>query len=202
MDRYPESVVRLLTELQKLPGIGPKTAQRLAFFLLKRPAEEVRRLGEAILQLPESVVPCSRCGAITDKETDPCPICRDPRRDRSLLCVVEEPDDVAILERTGAYNGLYHVLGGVLSALNDVRPEDLRIAELLKRVEEGEVREIIFALSPSVEASATITYLSRLFAGRPVRLTQIAYGVPVGSDLDFVDDLTLTRALEGRHALH
>jgi len=198
---YPESLVRLLTELQKLPGIGPKTAQRLAFHLLREPPDSVRRLGEVIATLHDALTHCSSCGNITERGEDPCSICTSPQRDAKTLCVVEEPDDIAAFERTGVYRGKYHVLGGVLSALDHVRPEDLRIAELLKRVETDGVSEVIFALNPSVEGNATVTYLQRRLEPYGVRISQIAFGVPVGSDLDYVDEITLSRALEGRNVL-
>ena len=201
MRYYPETLVRLLTELQKLPGIGPKSAQRLAFHLLREPPDHVKRLGEAISTIHEMLTHCRACGSITDRTQNPCRICESPQRDRSVVCVVEDPDDIPAFERTGAYKGQYHVLGGVLSALNQVRPEDLRISELLERLRGGEVREVIFALSPSVEGNATVTYLMREITPHGVRVTQIAYGVPVGSDLDYVDEITLSRALEGRNEI-
>lgn len=201
MRYYPESLARLLEELQKLPGVGPKTAQRLAFYLLREPPDVVRRLGEAIATLHDALTHCSRCGNITERGQDPCAICTSPQRDGKTLCVVEEPDDIAAFERTGVYRGRYHVLGGVLSALNRVRPEDLRIAELLNRIETEGVEEVILALNPSVEGNATVTYLQRRLEPYRVRISQIAFGVPVGSDLDYVDEVTLSRALEGRHPL-
>jgi recombination protein RecR len=198
---YPESLARLLAELQKLPGIGPKTAQRLAFHLLREPADAVRRLGEVIATIHDALTHCSHCGNITERGQDPCYICESPQRDGKTLCVVEEPDDIAAFERTGVYRGRYHVLGGVLSALDHVRPEDLRIAELLRRVEKDGVSEVIFALNPSVEGNATVTYLYRRLEPYGVRVSQIAFGVPVGSDLDYVDEITLSRALQGRNLL-
>jgi recombination protein RecR len=199
MRYFPDSLMRLLTELTKLPGVGPKTAQRLAFHLLKEPAEDARRLGNAIGTIHERLRNCSICGSITELDDDPCRICEHPRRDRKLICVVEDADDVSIFERTGTYNGLYHVLGGLLSALNHVRPDDLRIPELLNRLHDGSVAEVIFALSPSVEGNATVTYMLGHLAPHDVLVTQIAYGVPIGSDLDYVDDVTLSQALEARN---
>ncbi|MEO2003372.1 MAG: recombination mediator RecR [Candidatus Poribacteria bacterium] len=199
MRYFPDSLMRLLTELTKLPGVGPKTAQRLAFHLLKEPAEDARRLGNAIGTIHERLRNCSICGSITELDDDPCRICEHPRRDRKLICVVEDADDVSIFERTGTYNGLYHVLGGLLSALNHVRPDDLRIPELLSRLHDGSVDEVIFALSPSVEGNATVTYMLGHLAPHDVLVTQIAYGVPIGSDLDYVDDVTLSQALEARN---
>ncbi|MBT3270434.1 recombination protein RecR [Candidatus Poribacteria bacterium] len=199
MRYFPDSLMRLLTELQKLPGVGPKTAQRLAFHLLKEPAEDARRLGAAIGTIHEKLTNCSICGSITELHDDPCRICEHPQRDHKVICVVEDADDVSIFERTGTYTGMYHVLGGLLSALNHVRPEDLRIPELVNRLGDGEVTEVIFALSPSVEGSATVTYMLQHLTPHDIRVTQIAYGVPIGSDLDYVDDVTLSQALEARN---
>jgi len=198
---HPDSLVRLLAELQKLPGIGPKSAQRLAYHMLRQPAAEVRRLGESIATIHDALTHCTTCGNITERGTDPCVICTSATRDASTICVVEDADDIPAFERTGAYRGMYHVLGGVLSALNRVRPDDLRIGELVSRIDGSGVREVIFALSPSVEGNATVTYLQRRLQGMDLRMTQIAFGVPVGSDLDFVDEITLSRALEGRNDL-
>ena len=198
MRYYPESLTRLLTELRKLPGVGEKTAQRLAFHMLREPPDEVRKLGKTIAEMHDHLARCAVCGSVTDKTQNPCAICESPTRDRASICVVEKPDDIAVFERMGSYTGLYHVLGGVLSALNRVRPEDLRIAELLKRLDKGETEEVILALNPSVEGSATVTYLSRQLEPYDARVTQIAYGIPIGSELDYVDDVTLNRALESR----
>ena len=196
---FADAVQQVIDELGRLPGVGPKSAQRLAFHLLKEPAEDARRLGNAIGTIHERLRNCSICGSITELDDDPCRICEHPRRDRKLICVVEDADDVAIFERTGTYNGLYHVLGGLLSALNHVRPDDLRIPELLSRLHDGSVDEVIFALSPSVEGNATVTYMLGHLAPHDVLVTQIAYGVPIGSDLDYVDDVTLSQALEARN---
>jgi recombination protein RecR len=201
MRYFPDSLMRMLTELQKLPGVGPKTAQRLAFHILKEPAEDARRLGDAIGGIHERLTNCTICGSITELHDDPCRICEHPQRDHKVICVVEDADDVPIFERTGTYNGMYHVLGGLLSALNHVRPEDLRIPELLDRLHDGEVTEVIFALSPSVEGNATVTFMLGHLAALDVRVTQIAYGVPIGSDLDYVDEVTLSQALEARNEL-
>ena len=198
MRYYPESLARLLTELRKLPGVGEKTAQRLAFHMLREPAEDIRRLGKTIAEAHDHLTQCGVCGSFTDKTQNPCLICESPNRDRSSICVVEKPDDIAVFERMGSYRGLYHVLGGVLSALNHVRPDDLRIPELLSRVEKEQTAEVILALNPSVEGNATVTYLSRQLEPLPARVTQIAYGIPIGSELDYVDEVTLNRALESR----
>lgn len=187
---------RVITELCKLPGIGKKTAQRLAFHLLKVPREEVAALAKALGEMRDSVRHCSLCFHLSDGEQ--CSICSDPRRDRSVLCVVEEAANVVAMERTGAWRGLYHVLGGSLSPLKDVGPEDLRFEELLARVRPGEVREVVLATNPDVDGEATAVYIARLLKPLGVPITRLAQGLPAGGDLEFTDDLTLTRALEGR----
>ncbi|MEI8133876.1 MAG: recombination mediator RecR [bacterium] len=187
----------LIERLSSLPTIGRKTAARLAIYLLKQPEAEVRSFAEALYHLKERVRSCSVCGNIT--EEDPCPICQDKRRDQSMICVVEEPNDVLVIERTNEFKGLYHVLGGSLAPLDGVGPEDLRIRELLLRLsEEKGVREIILALDPNVEGEATVLYLAKLLHPIVPRITRIARGIPIGSDLEFVDDATLAKALEGR----
>ncbi len=193
-----ETVERAIEELAKLPGIGRKSAQRLVFFLLKSCKEEVTALVEAIAALKEKVAYCSICYNIT--ETDPCAICSSPTRQRKQICVVEEANGVLALEKTGEYHGLYHVLGGVLSPLDGIGPDDLRIAELLRRLN-GEVEEVILATNPSAEGEATALYLSKLIKPLGVRVTRIARGLPVGGDLEYADEVTLSRALEGRSAL-
>ena len=185
--------------LAHLPGIGRKTAQRLAFHLLRVPAEEARGLARAIQRVREEVGQCERCGNIA--ETQPCYLCADPRRDASLICVVEQPADVVAVERIGSYRGLYHVLGGALSPLDGIGPQNLRLHELEERVEAGGVAEIIVATNPTAQGEATAHYLGELFRGRDVRLTRIARGVPVGSDLELSDQATLARAMEGRREL-
>jgi recombination protein RecR len=182
--------------LQKLPGVGPKTAQRLTFFLLKRPAGEVRELADALTQLKERIVHCSVCFNVT--ENDPCRICRDPGRDSRALCIVEEPNDLLAIERTGEFRGRYHVLLGALSPLDGIGPEDLKVRELLTRLEAGPVAEIILATNPSVEGEATAIYLAKLLKPFGVRITRIARGLPVGGDLEYADEVTLSKALEGR----
>jgi recombination protein RecR len=193
-----ESVERAIEELAKLPGIGRKSAQRLVFFLLKTSKEEVTALVESSAALKAKVVYCSICYNIT--EADPCYICSNPSRQRQKICVVEEANGVLALEKTGEYHGLYHVLGGVLSPLDGVGPDDLRIAELLRRLN-GEVEEVILATNPSAEGEATALYLSKLIKPLGVRVTRIARGLPVGGDLEYADEITLSRALEGRSAL-
>jgi recombination protein RecR len=193
---YPEPVARLIDALQKLPGIGPKTAQRLTFFLLKRPPEEVAALGEAIVRVKAQIVNCSICFNVT--EEDPCRVCTDPARDARLLCIVEEPNDLLALERTGQYRGRYHVLLGALSPLDGVGPEDLRVRELLARLESQSVEEVILATNPNVEGEATAIYLAKLLKSLVPRVTRIARGLPMGGDLEYADEVTLGKALEGR----
>jgi recombination protein RecR len=193
---YPEPVARLIEALQRLPGIGPKTAQRLTFFLLKRPGDEVRELAEALVAVKERIVSCRRCFNVTDE--DPCRLCADPARDPGLLCVVEEPNDLLAMERTGEFRGRYHVLLGALSPLDGIGPEDLKVRELLARLEAGETREVILATNPNVEGEATALYLAKLIRPLGVRVTRIARGLPVGGDLEYADQVTLSKALEGR----
>jgi recombination protein RecR len=196
MAYYPEPVARLIDALQKLPGVGPKTAQRLTFFLLKRPVDEVAGLAEALTQLKARIVHCSACFNVT--EENPCRICRDPGRDARALCVVEEPNDLLALERTGEFRGRYHVLLGALSPLDGIGPEDLRVRELLARLETERVEEVILATNPSVEGEATAIYLAKLLKPLGARITRIARGLPVGGDLEYADEVTLSKALEGR----
>jgi|SRR5688572_6509701 len=196
MAYYPEPVARVIEALQRLPGIGPKTAQRLAFFLLKRPVDEVQGLAEALSQLKALIVHCSVCFNVTQE--DPCRICRDPQRDAHSLCVVEEPNDLLALEKTGGFRGRYHVLLGALSPLDGIGPEDLKVRELLMRLETDTVEEIILATNPSVEGEATAIYLAKLLKPLATRITRIARGLPVGGDLEYADEVTLAKALEGR----
>ena len=196
MAYFPEPVARLIEAFQKLPGVGPKTAQRLSFFLLKRPADEVNNLAEALTQLKALIVHCSVCFNVT--QDDPCRICQDPRRDARSLCIVEEPNDLLALERTGGFRGRYHVLLGALSPLDGIGPEDLKVRELLVRLEREPVEEIILATNPSVEGEATAIYLDKLLKPLSVRITRIARGLPVGGDLEYADEVTLSKALEGR----
>jgi recombination protein RecR len=196
---YPEPIARLIEALQRLPGIGPKTAQRLTFFLLKRPLDEVRELSESLLAVKERIVSCGVCFNVTDQ--DPCRICADPGRDARVLCVVEEPNDLLAMERTGEFRGRYHVLLGALSPLDGIGPDDLKTRELLKRIETGDVTEVILATNPNVEGEATALYLAKLLRPLGVRITRIARGLPVGGDLEYADQVTLSKALEGRREI-
>jgi recombination protein RecR len=193
---YPEPVARLIDALQRLPGIGPRSAQRLTFFLLKQPVEQVRELADAVVSLKVNIVHCNRCFNIT--QDDPCRICADPARDEQVLCVVEEPNDLLAMERTGEFRGRYHVLLGALSPLDGIGPEDLKVRELLQRLEREPVEEIILATNPNVEGEATAIYLSKLLRPLGARLTRIARGLPIGGDLEYADEVTLSKALEGR----
>lgn len=197
MDTTPRAVTRLIEEFHRLPGIGPKTAQRLTFFLLRAPKEQADALAQAVLELREKITTCSICSNIA--ETDPCAICSDQSRDRSIICVVEEPLDVLALERTREYHGLYHVLHGAISPVDGIGPEDLRIRELLKRIQDdGITQELVLATNPNLEGEATAMYLERLIKPLGIRMTRLARGLPMGSDLEYADEVTLTRALEGR----
>jgi recombination protein RecR len=196
---YPEPVARLIDALQRLPGIGPKTAQRLTFYMLKRPPDEVRELGDALLAMKSKIVYCRTCFNVTDE--DPCRICSDPRRDPNVICVVEEPNDLLAMERTGEYRGRYHVLLGALSPLDGVGPDDLKIRELLARLDGKEMAEVILATNPNVEGEATALYLAKLLRPLAVRITRIARGLPVGGDLEYADQVTLSKALEGRREI-
>ena len=195
----PPLVVRLIRELNRLPGIGPKSAQRLAYFIIRLPSEEAQALADAILGVKDRIIFCSVCQNLA--EMDPCTICSDQRRDRSVLCVVEEPLDVLALERAHFYRGLYHILHGVISPMNGVGPEDLKIKELLPRLQDGSVREVIIAVNPTLEGDATGMYLQRLIAPLGVRVTHLARGLPVGGDLEYADEVTLSQAFQGRREL-
>jgi len=192
----PEPLTRLVEQLQRLPGIGAKGAQRLAFHVLKNPREDADRLCEAIRNVKERVTYCSVCNNITD--SDPCVYCTGPTRDARIICVVEEPQNVTVVEKTQGFKGLYHVLMGALSPLQGVGPDDIKIKGLLSRVAGGTVEEVILATNPTVEGEATALYLARLLKPLGVRVTRIAMGIPVGSDLEYADEVTMTRAMEGR----
>lgn len=189
----------MINELTKLPGIGPRTAQRLAFYFLERPPREVEGLARALVHARRQVISCSRCFNITT--ADPCAICSDARRDQGLICVVQDARDVVALEKTREYSGVYHVLGGTISPLDGVGPEDIRVQELLARLEQVSVREVILATDPNVEGEATAMYLARLLKPLGTLVTRIAHGLPVGGDLDYVDEVTLVKAMEGRKEL-
>jgi len=192
-------MAQLIEELHKLPGIGPKNAQRLAYFLLHAPEEQARALAEAIIAVKEKIIFCSVCQNIT--EVDPCAVCQDEQRDRSKICIVEKPLDILPLERTRGYNGLYHVLHGVISPMEGVGPDDLRIRELLARLKNSSVQETILATNPTLEGEATAMYLQRLIAPLGIKVTRLARGLPFGSSLEYADEVTLTRALEGRQEI-
>lgn len=189
-------VARLIEEFHKLPGIGSKNAQRLTYFLVRMPQEQAEAFAEAILAVKERIITCSTCQNIT--EVDPCPICTDINRNQDIICILEEPLDVLALERTHCYNGLYHVLHGVISPMNGIGPEELRIRELLDRLKGGSVQEIILATNPNLEGEATAMYIHRLVAPFIERVTRLASGLPVGGDLEYADEVTLTRAFQGR----
>lgn len=196
MQPLVEPVARLIEELAKLPGIGPKTAQRLAFFILRAPSDAAHDLAKAIIRVKEAVVFCSQCLNITDR--DPCGVCSNSNRDSSMICVVEEPLDLLAIERTGVYRGRYHVLHGALSPMEGIGPDDLKIQELLRRLRDGTVKEIILATNPNVEGEATAMYIDRLVKPLGIRVSRLARGLPVGGDLEYADEVTLARALEGR----
>jgi recombination protein RecR len=196
MRDYAAPLEALIEEFKKLPGIGTKSAQRLAFHIIRTSSKDAEKLAQAILQLKESIRYCSVCNNITD--VDPCRYCTDPSRDHSLLCVLEEPHNLVSIEKTREYRGLYHILLGVLSPLQGVGPDQLKIKGLMDRLRQGEVKEIILATNPNVEGEATALYLSKLIKPLGVRVTRIAMGVPVGGDLDYTDEVTVSKALEGR----
>lgn len=193
-----EALQQLVEEFAQLPGVGRKTALRLALFMLKRPREEVVKMARALVDVKDRITSCSVCCNIT--ETDPCTICSSAKREQGTLCVVEEPSDVIALEKTNEFRGLYHVLGGALSPLDGIGPDDLKIRELLKRFP-GDIHEVILALNPTVEGEATTIYLTRLVKPLGVKVTRLARGIPVGGNLEFADEATLSRALEGRITL-
>jgi recombination protein RecR len=194
----PEPITTLSEALCRLPGIGPRSAERLALHLVQSQADDVRRLAQILVQAREKIRLCSLCGGLT--EIEPCAICQDPRRDASILCVVERPVDVFALEKAGSFRGLYHVLGGKISPLNGVEPEDLRLAELEARLGRG-VTEIVVALSTDVEWDATSFYLAKRLAGKGAKISRLAHGLPAGTGLEFADEVTLSRALEGRREM-
>lgn len=199
MRYFPAALERLTEEFAKLPGIGSKTAQRLAFYVLSLPEEEAQAFADAIIDAKQTVRTCPVCQNLTD--SDLCSICDDEQRDHGTICVVAEPKDVIAMERAREYNGVYHVLHGVISPLNHMGPDDIRIRELLARVAQGGVNEIIMATNPDTEGEATAMYISRLLRPMEVKVTRLAYGIPVGSQLEYADEVTLLRALEGRREI-
>ena len=199
MQYFPAALQELSDQFARLPGIGGKTAQRLAFYVLSLPMEEAQSFADAIVAAKETVHTCPVCQNLTDREV--CPICNDDARDQGVICVVAEPKDVIAMERSREFNGVYHVLHGVISPLNHVTQEDIRIKELLQRIGSGTVREVIMATNPDTEGEATAMYISRLLRPMEVKVTRLAYGVPVGSQLEYADEVTLSRALEGRQEI-
>lgn len=193
---YAETLNRLIEEFKKMPGVGPKSAQRLAFYILQSSVAEVKKLVFAVMEAKEKIRHCSVCFNITD--INPCKTCSDEGRDGSLLCVVAEPKDLVAVERSGEYRGRYHVLGGMISPLDGINPETLRIKELLQRLQKENFREIILALSPTAEGEATNIYLTKLIKPLGIMLSRVAYGLPIGADMDYADEATLSKALEGR----
>lgn len=199
MSTIPASVTRLIDELNRLPGIGPKTASRLTYFLLRQPDEQAQALATALADLKARTTVCQTCFNIAERS--PCVICSDEARDRGLLCVVEEPLDVLAIERTREFKGLYHVLNGAINPIEGILPEDLKIAELVRRVSEGNVREVILATNPNLEGESTAAYIQRQLAGKAGRITRLARGLPIGGDLEYADEVTLLRAIEGRREM-
>ncbi len=191
-----DAIGRLIEEFSKLPGIGPKSAQRITFYLLRSPEEEAKALAEALLSLKQKINLCSTCCNVT--ESDPCPICRNPQRDTGQVCIVEQPQDIIALEHTGVYKGLYHVLHGAISPTEGIGADDIRIRELLSRLQNNSVQEVILATNTNLEGEQTAMYLSRVIAPLRIKVTRLARGLPFGTELEYADDVTLTRALEGR----
>jgi len=196
---YPEPIARLVEALQKFPGIGPKTAQRLAFFILNMPREEVSEIAQALVEAREKTIYCNICGNFSERQL--CLICSNIRRDTSTICVVQEARDVLAMEKTRDFKGVYHVLGGAISPLDGIGPEQLRVRQLLERINSGQVRELILATNPNVEGEATALYVAKIMKPFGVKVTRIAHGLPVGGDLEYADEVTLSRALEGRREL-
>jgi len=199
MQYFPAALQNLADQFARLPGIGGKTAQRLAFYVLSLPLDEAKEFAQAIIEAKQTVTSCPVCQNLTDREI--CPICDDDSRDHGLICVVAEPKDVIAMERSREFRGVYHVLHGVISPLNHVTQDDIRVKELLMRVAQGDVREVIMATNPDTEGEATAMYISRLLRPMEVKVTRLAYGVPVGSQLEYADEVTLSRALEGRQEI-
>ncbi|MGB3675759.1 MAG: recombination mediator RecR [Candidatus Nanopelagicales bacterium] len=196
---FDGAIADLVTELGRLPGVGPKSAQRIAFFILQSEEEDVRRLADSMITVKEKVRFCSECGNVSEEER--CRVCVDDRRDRSMICVVEEPKDIVAVEKTREYRGLYHVLGGAISPIDGVGPDDLRIRELMTRLADGRVAEVVIATDPNLEGEATATYLARLLGSMDIAVSRLASGLPVGGDLEYADEVTLGRAFAGRRRI-
>jgi len=196
---YPEPLAKLISELQKLPSIGPKTAQRIAMHILRMKGDDAKSLGQAISEVQDHIIHCSICGSITDR--DPCYICNDSRRDQKVICVVEETDDVIALEKVGTFKGVYHVLMGALSPIEGINPEDLRINELFERINSQNIEEVVIATNPNAQGQATAIYLSKRIKPMGIKVTQLAYGLPIGGDIEYADEVTLSKALEGRREI-
>ncbi len=199
MKQYPRPLAKLINEMSKLPGIGSKTAQRLAFHILSLDDKEAEQLAQAILTAKKEMRYCSVCGNLTD--TDPCAICSDTSRDGDVICVVESPKDVMAMERIREFNGLYHVLHGVISPMEGIGPEDINLMSLLKRLQNSDVKELIVATNPNIEGEATAMYIARLIKPSGIKVTRIAHGIPVGGDLEYADEVTLLKAVEGRREI-
>jgi recombination protein RecR len=196
---YPEPISKLIDSFMKLPGIGPKTAVRLAFFVLNMKEEDVLEFGKSLVNAKRNLTHCSICGHITDR--DPCQICEDQTRNKSIVCVVQDPKDVIAMEKMRDYDGYYHVLHGAISPMDGIGPEDINISSLLKRLQDDTVQEVILATNPNIEGEATAMYISRLLKPTGIKITRIAHGLPVGGDLEYADEVTLSKALEGRREL-
>jgi recombination protein RecR len=199
MDQHLDPMAELIEEFQKMPTIGPKSAQRLAFYILSLENSEAQKISNAIKMVKEKMRYCSQCFNIT--VNDPCEICTSPKRDKTTLCVVSDPKDLISVEKTREYHGLYHILGGVISPLDGMTPETLRIKELLHRIKDGQFKEIIMAINPTVEGEATMIYLGRLLSPLGIKITRIAYGIPIGGNIDYADEMTLAKSFEGRAKL-
>ena len=195
MDFYPIAIEKLIEEFAKLPGIGQKTAQRLALFVLNLPKEEVEEFADALIKARGTIKYCSICGSFTD--SDPCAICSNPNRDKSIICVVENPKDIRTMEKVREFNGVYHVLHGTISPMAGRGPKDIKLTELIRRIN-GEIREVIVATNPNIEGEATAMYISKILKPLGAKVTRIAHGIPVGGDLEYIDEVTLSKALEGR----
>jgi recombination protein RecR len=199
MEKYTKSMTRLIQGLMKMPGVGPKSAERMAFHILRLPHAEAKSLAYSILKVKESIKFCKLCGNLSEEDT--CAICENPQRDKGLICVVEQPTDIISIEKSGAFNGVYHVLGGSLSPLDGVGPENLRIRELLTRIKSRKTEEIIIATDSDSEGETTALYLARILKKEKIKITRIAYGLPMGSNLEYADQITISKALKGRIAL-